>query len=68
MGIKTIAFYKKIKQNIMQNNEIYFVPFDGAHWSLIYDVESARWVVAQDAGTGKMQEISAAIADGALAF
>ena len=51
----------------MQNNEIYFVPLMGLI-GLIFMMWKARWVVAQDAGTGKMQEIATAIADGALAF
>ena len=57
----------QIKQNIMQNNEIYFVPLMGLI-GLIFMMWKARWVVAQDAGTGKMKEIATAIADGALAF
>jgi K(+)-stimulated pyrophosphate-energized sodium pump len=45
----------------------YLVPVLGIV-GLLFMVVKARWVNKQDAGTGKMQEIAKAIADGALAF
>ncbi|MBK8701029.1 MAG: sodium-translocating pyrophosphatase [Saprospiraceae bacterium] len=49
------------------NNLIYVVPLCGLV-ALIFMMLKARWVVAQDPGNERMQEISTAIADGALAF
>ena len=45
----------------------YLVPILGVV-GLLFMVVKAAWVNKQDAGTGKMQEIAKAIADGALAF
>jgi K(+)-stimulated pyrophosphate-energized sodium pump len=45
----------------------YLVPILGVV-GLLFMVVKARWVTKQDAGSGKMQEIAQAIADGALAF
>ncbi|AWV97190.1 sodium-translocating pyrophosphatase [Arcticibacterium luteifluviistationis] len=45
----------------------YLVPILGIV-GLLFMVVKARWVTKQDAGSGKMQEIAKAIADGALAF
>ena len=48
-------------------NLIYFLPFFGL-LGLGYMLYLRAWVVKQDAGNAKMQEIALAIGDGALAF
>ena len=49
------------------NNLVYLVPLMGVI-GLIFMFVKARWVIKQDAGNERMQFISKAIADGALAF
>lgn len=49
------------------NSIIYTIPVLGLV-GLIFMLVKARWVTKQEAGTEKMQEISSAIAEGALAF
>lgn len=49
------------------NSIIYVVPVLGVI-GLLFMVIKAGWVNKQDAGSGKMQDIAKAIADGALAF
>lgn len=49
------------------NSIIYTIPVLGLV-GLIFMMVKARWVTKQEAGTEKMQEISSAIAEGALAF
>jgi K(+)-stimulated pyrophosphate-energized sodium pump len=48
-------------------NLIYLIPVFGVV-SLIYTFLRSQWVIKQDAGDLKMQEISKAIAEGAMAF
>jgi K(+)-stimulated pyrophosphate-energized sodium pump len=49
------------------DNLVYYLPAFGLI-GLVYMFFLAKWVVKQDAGDEKMQEISKAIADGAMAF
>ena len=58
---------QKLSKTLCKTMKSTLCPWWGSLVSL-FMMWKARWVVAQDAGTGKMQEISAAIADGALAF
>lgn len=46
---------------------LYFIPFLGI-LALLYTYIRAKWVIKQDAGNARMQEISTAIAEGAMAF
>ena len=48
-------------------NLIYWIPLFGVV-GLVYMSILSAWVTRQDAGNAKMQEISSAIADGAMAF
>ncbi len=58
--------YPPFIQTIMQNL-IYIVPLFGIV-SLLYTYFRSKWVISQDAGDERMQNISAAIAEGAMAF
>lgn len=46
---------------------LYFIPLLGI-LALLYTYIRAKWVIKQDAGNARMQEISTAIAEGAMAF
>ena len=49
------------------HNVVYLLPLAGS-MALLYTLLQARWIITQDAGSKKMQEISKNIAQGAMTF